>query len=292
MSDGWIILTSIVEMIVGIIILFLIMRRVTNLALLLRVPLPQDIQRRVDLARAEEWAIREVEFKELRLAYEQSAKELQQVFVILKRDIERLEGTIQWLWGQQAEGKTPPPPQVVKIEVKASVLILGIWPESNLGIRSEINAIAESGIAYVPMIGEVTKRSLLEAVSRDKPAILHIGAHAGMEGIELDDGLATVGWWRNVARRSPFLRLVVLNACATLSIVDALRDAGIPAVVGMRGAIGDAVSIEFVRDFYAGLVRGMTVGESAEVAMLSLSLATDAEMIVARDPDGWTTARD
>lgn len=222
----------------------------------------------------------------VRLEYEQKIREINERW--MKREAE-MQTQIDFLL--DALVHVVPPPVTAVRTAPSPAKVLGIWPVSDLETRREIDAIAKSGILYVPVKGGATKRSVLEALSRDKPNILHVGAHANKDGVELDDGKAMIGWWRVVAGRSPFLRLIVLNACSTLSIVDALRDVGIPAVVGMRGDIGDAVSIEFVEDFYNRLMRGESVGEAAAVAALSLTNLTDQEMIVARDPDGWTIAK-
>ena len=227
----------------------------------------------------------------VRLEYEQKIREINERW--MKREAEmqtQIDFLLDALVERPVRHVVPPPVTAVRT-APSPAKVLGIWPVSDLETRREIDAIAKSGILYVPVKGGATKRSVLEALSRDKPNILHVGAHANKNGIELDDGKAMIGWWRVVAGRSPFLRLIVLNACSTLSIVDALKDVGIPAVVGMRGDIGDAVSIEFVEDFYNRLMRGESVGEAAAVAALSLTNLTDQEMIVARDPDGWTIAK-
>lgn len=201
-----------------------------------------------------------------------------------ERKVTDLESRVNWLWAQlvAAGGKMPEniPPLHAAIPVPVPVVVLGIWPTSDLSIRAEIDAIFRSGIKYEVLDSNVTRGRLLAEVDRLKPAILHVGAHATTEGVLLDDGLAMLGWWRNLAAIYPF-SLVVLNACESLEIVDAMQDAGVTAVVGMRKEIGDATAVQFAREFYGWLLRGRGVQAAVTLAKLSLN-HTDAELIVVR----------
>ncbi len=209
-----------------------------------------------------------------------------------ERKVTDLESRVNWLWGQlvAAGGKMPEsmpvgvPPSPVPIPVP--VTVLGIWPASNLSIRAEIDAIFKSGVRYTVIDSDVTKRRVLTEVDRTRPAILHVGAHATAQAVLLDDGEAPVGWWKHLAQRYPF-RLAVLNACESLDIVDAMQDAGVTAVVGMRKEIGDSVAVLFASEFYNWLMRGRTVEEAVSLAKLALDYV-DAEMIGVRDKSGWT----
>lgn len=200
-----------------------------------------------------------------------------------ERKIHELEARVNWLFAQlvAAGGKVPDPmPLPPSVPAAAPVVVLGIWPSSDLSIRAEIDAIFRSGIKYEVLDQTVTRGLLLAEVDRLKPTILHVGAHATVDGVQLDDGIALVGWWRNLAALYPF-SLAVLNACESLDIVDAMNDAGVSAVVGMRKEIGDTVAVEFARQFYGWLLRGRTVQAAVTLTKLGLK-HTDAELIVAR----------
>jgi hypothetical protein len=216
------------------------------------------------------------EIAELRIYYEAQ-------LAISQQKIFELESRVNWLFAQlvAAGGKVPDPmPLPSGVPAAAPVVVLGIWPSSDLSIRAEIDAIFRSGIKYEVLDQTVTRGRLLAEVDRLKPTVLHVGAHATADGVQLDDGVALVGWWRNLAALYPF-SLVVLNACESLDIVDAMNDAGVNAVVGMRKEIRDVVAVEFARQFYGWLLRGRTVQAGVTLAKLGLA-HTDAELIVAR----------
>ena len=169
--------------------------------------------------------------------------------------------------------------------------MLGLWPvNADLDSRGEIDRVFASGISYVPMEGNVSKRTVVSALEREKPTILHFGGHANADGTAFDDGVAQTGWWSNIAQRFPF-KLVVLLACSSLEIVDAMADAGVGAVVGMRGEIKDTVAVAFAGEFYNRLMRGQTVGDAVSYSKLTLADHTDAELIAFRDPNSWTIAQ-
>lgn len=238
--------------------------------------IPDNIQALIARVGNDMQARHQAEIAELRAQYEAQLANSE-------RKINELESRVNWLFTQlvAAGGKLPEPmPLLPRTPAVAPVVVLGIWPASDLSIRAEIDAIFRSGIKYEVLDSNVTRGRLLAEVDRLKPTILHVGAHATSDGIMLDDGLALVGWWRNLASLYPFA-LVVLNACESLDIVDAMQDAGVKAVVGMRKEIGDAVAVEFARQFYSWLLRGRSVQAAVTLAKLGL-LHTDAELIVAR----------
>lgn len=203
-----------------------------------------------------------------------------------ERKVAELEARVNWLFSQlvAAGGRVPTAVAAPKA-VEIRPVVLGIWPQSDLSIRAEIDAIFRSGIKYEVLDSNVTRGRLLAEVDRLRPAVLHVGAHADAEGVFLDDGSSPVGWWRNLAGLYPF-QLVLLNACESLEIVDAMHDAGVGAVVGMRKEIGDQVAVTFAREFYGWLLRGRSVQAAVTLSKLSLS-HTDAELIVARGD--WST---
>ncbi len=247
--------------------------------------IPDNIQSLIDKVSSDMQERHRAEIAELRSHYETQLAHSD-------RKIQELEGRVNWLFAQlvAAGGKVPEPMPVgipsLPVPVPVPVTVLGIWPASNLSIRAEIDAIFKSGVRYTVIDSDVTKRRVLTEVDRTRPAILHVGAHATALAVLLDDGEAPVGWWKHLAQRYPF-RLAVLNACESLDIVDAMQDAGVTAVVGMRKEIGDSVAVLFASEFYNWLMRGRTVEEAVSLAKLALDYV-DAEMIGVRDKSGWT----
>lgn len=252
--------------------------------------IPDNIQSLIERVSTDMQARHQSEIAELRSFYEAQ-------LAVSERKIQELEARVNWLFAQlvAAGGKVPdqmpatisvlPPPPFTSTPVS----VLGIWPATDLSIRAEIDAIFRSGVQYAVIDSDVTKRRVLAEVDRTRPAILHVGAHATAEGVLLDDGEAPVGWWRKLAQRYPF-RLVVLNACESLDIVDAMQDAGVMAVVGMRKEISDKMAVLFAAEFYGWLMRGQTVAESVFLAKMALDY-TDAELVDVRDKSGWTVSK-
>jgi len=252
---------------------------------------PDNIQALIAQVGSDMQARHKLEIDEMRSRYEaqlahgeRKIQELEAQLETYERKAYDLENRVNWLWSQlvAAGGKMPEnlPPLPPTAPAPLPVIVLGIWPASDLSIRAEIDAIFRSGIKYEVLDSNVTRSRLLAEVDRLKPGILHVGAHATADGVQLDDGLSLLGWWRNLAALYPF-SLVVLNACESLDIVDSMQDAGVTAVVGMRKGIGDRVAVEFARQFYGWLLRGRTVQAAATLSKMGLT-HTDAELIVAR----------
>jgi len=202
-----------------------------------------------------------------------------------KSQIESLQGQVHWLVQQLRGGGVAVPVSIPAQPFHESKepLVLGVWPNSDLSIRAEMDAIFRSGLRYVTLQNGagvlVTHASLRDEILRVYPEILHIGAHSTATGVELDDGTADIGWWRLLAKKAPFLRLVVLNSCQSLAIAESMHRAGVLAVVGMRDDISDTMAVAFAQKFYDELSIGASVVDAVDLAKLGLSYI-DAEKIL------------
>lgn len=177
--------------------------------------------------------------------------------------------------------------------------ILGIWPavsgEQSLAQRAEADALYESGVAYAGLFDQVTKLSILEELGRDNYNVLEIGAH-GMEleldgqqlngGIMLADGMAPPGWWGRLVRNRG-IELVVLLACESDDVGDALLREGVRAVVTATREIRDDASVNFALMFYRYVAQGWSLSRAVETAKLALD-PRQAEMIRWRGEDLWS----
>ena len=181
-------------------------------------------------------------------------------------------------------------PQMATVD-KPSIVVLGLWPEAvDIASREEINAIAQSGLEYVPLEGQVTKRTVVAAIENEKPTILHFAGHSTNEFTQFDDGPADIGWWKDLVHEFPIIKVVFLNSCSALTIADAMVSAGIIAAVATRGEIADDVAIAFAKDFYERLASGRTVSDAGRLARSALT-RTDSELVAVRDPQHWTIAK-
>jgi hypothetical protein len=90
-----------------------------------------------------------------------------------------------------------------------------------------------------------------------------------------------------IATAAPSTRLVVLNACFSDAVAEALRTV-VDCVVGMRGAIGDDAARSFAVGFYRALGHRRSVGNAVAqaVATLAAKQLPDEHLPVCRTRDG------
>ncbi|MBB4636887.1 CHAT domain-containing protein [Longimicrobium terrae] len=111
-----------------------------------------------------------------------------------------------------------------------------------------------------------------------RPHIVHFSGHGGKDGVIYLSGAegnpAAVGK-AALARLFSLLdsgvRVVVLNACHTHSVVEALRDM-VDFAIGTNRAISDVAAIDFSRAFYTALASGAGVQQAFDLGVNQLEL--------------------
>lgn len=109
-------------------------------------------------------------------------------------------------------------------------------------------------------------------------SIIHFAGHAdgaqirlissmGEEQIVPADTLATF------LKPIESLKLVFLNGCGTYPIVEAVLQAGIPAVIATERPIDDQQAARFAIEFYKGIAGESTIRESFDMAMAATALS-------------------
>lgn len=143
--------------------------------------------------------------------------------------------------------------------------------------------------------------------------IFHFIGHGGFDAqrgegllalVDERDGNQHLFPARNLGRlfaRHPSIRLIVLNACEGArasetnlfsSVGAVLAERGVPAVVSMQYEITDRAALEFSRNFYDALARGLPVDAAVTEARyyISMKLADSSEwgtpVLYMRAPDG------
>ena len=143
--------------------------------------------------------------------------------------------------------------------------------------------------------------------------IFHFIGHGGFDAqrgegllalVDERDGNQHLFPARNLGRlfaRHPSIRLIVLNACEGArasetnlfsSVGAVLAERGVPAVVSMQYEITDLAALEFSRNFYDALARGLPVDAAVTEARyyISMKLADSSEwgtpVLYMRAPDG------
>lgn len=128
---------------------------------------------------------------------------------------------------------------------------------------------------------------------RKAPRVLHFSGHGASNGALLmlgDDGqtrrvmpapLATL-----ISVTGESLRLVVLNACYSEALANAIVDALDVAVVGMTRMVQDATALLYSRTLYESLFNGLTIEKAHRVAAATLvgmgQVDADAPALMAR----------
>lgn len=193
-----------------------------------------------------------------------------------KRRIGELEALIQELRGriEELERRLPGDNQ--------RLAVLAIWPDvaklPPLNTADEAAAIYNAGFNYRALQGkEATRLNVLRELRRHAYGVIEVGAHGSAEGIMLADGMTEPRWWADVLRGHR-VRLVVLMACESDLVGDALVRAGMPAVVSVQRKIPDRDAVLFVTALYEGLADGATVEEAVARARLAVPRGS-AEMI-------------
>ncbi|HEY0019644.1 MAG TPA: CHAT domain-containing protein [Longimicrobium sp.] len=121
-------------------------------------------------------------------------------------------------------------------------------------------------------------RDLQLALLEYQPHIVHFSGHGGKDGVlYLSDAAGNPMAVDRVALGKLFslldseVRVVVLNACHTHSIVEVLRDL-VDYAIGTNHAISDEGALTFSRAFYTALATGAGVQQAFDLAVNQLEL--------------------
>jgi hypothetical protein len=141
--------------------------------------------------------------------------------------------------------------------VKAGLQSLGVWHAWRVAVE------------HVPA---VTWEQVPEQLLLHRASIVHFAGHGHADGsLEFatqangSQRIAADGLARLFESYAPPVRLVVLNACYSDVLADALVD-HVDVVVGMTHAISDDAAISFAPAFYQQLAGGKSVRTACEVA--------------------------
>ncbi|RMG73859.1 MAG: CHAT domain-containing protein, partial [Bacteroidetes bacterium] len=163
-----------------------------------------------------------------------------------------------------ADDRSTAPRILSALEPERRALMQVLEPEQQAGALDV--RVSDGGVAHlIRDLQDVRQRLLL----------FHFSGHGNGQALHLEQA---PGQGQTLAapnlvtllQDAPRLRLVFLNACATQGQVQALLDAGIPAVIATAHDIGDARARAFSETFYRGLVHGATLAGAFEDARIQL----------------------
>lgn len=138
------------------------------------------------------------------------------------------------------------------------LLVLGIWPYPDTELSTRIGEIAiyNTGFEYKTLRGEqATKEEISKELQRHSYFLLEVGSHGSKEYINLHGDVARPGWWARLTRFHPSLQGILLLACESDEIGDALVNVKIPFVISVQQKIKDEHAVIFTRNFYEQLAR-------------------------------------
>jgi hypothetical protein len=161
-------------------------------------------------------------------------------------------------------------------------------------IREIQQAMLESRHYFTYAVGDATRpRDISGHLLRHIPHILHFSGHGGrtsnhlfftfekedysLDWAERDDGspdpVQLEPFVEMLANCRETLRCVVLNACYTLPLAEAITS-HIDCVVGMSNAISDDAAIHFSRGFYQALAYGKSIKQAFSWACSEIGVAS------------------
>lgn len=144
-------------------------------------------------------------------------------------------------------------------------------------IREKLRAAAFGDLVTFDTRWAARPDDLLQGLNETHPAVVHFSGHAN------ESGLVLVG--RNGRPHSvdgptlarlftdfkPWVRVVVLSACLTLPLAEAIAEV-VGCAIGTRNEISDAAAIEFGAAFYRAIAFGHSVQGAFEQARTALAL--------------------
>lgn len=113
------------------------------------------------------------------------------------------------------------------------------------------------------------------ALFQDNIAVFHYSGHAGKDRLLLGDAEANAAGIAQLLGRCPNLKLAVLNGCSTKGQVQALLEAGVPAVIATSAPVEDHTAAQFAITFYQAMADShRSIGDAFQDAAASAQTAS------------------
>ena len=155
-------------------------------------------------------------------------------------------------------------------------------PEERRELQEAVDRSRLRGSITVHDIPSCRVRDVTEALDRYNPNILHFCGHGTRSDLCFEDDQGNV---QNVDKRAlarllatqKALKLVILNACYSKDLAQAIADA-VGYVIGVEGEILDDDAKSFSRQFYGSLGHGRTFQEAFDRAESALGLTSSLKV--------------
>jgi hypothetical protein len=153
-----------------------------------------------------------------------------------------------------------------------------LWTQEVNHIKNAIELATHRDHFKVKAVFGVKLKDLLTILMRYKPDIVHFSGH-GNKNSELlfendfgnTDTINAVALANLLKKLNDNIRLVVLNACYTKSIVEAFKDA-IDFTIGMNDLVYDQSAIAFAGAFYSALAFDYSVEKAFDLALSQIEV--------------------
>lgn len=174
---------------------------------------------------------------------------------------------------QQLEANNVIPP----LREELQICVLGVWTKAP-GLDPQANAetLAIAGVEYTELSGmRASMEGILYALPLRNYTAIEVGARGEARGIELQDGLATVQWWADLAKLfkvDTFLFLADHSGTQTqTSIAERVfQSANVRNVISVDGEVDDVVARRYARMLYARWAEGQSLSQAHQMAKLAV----------------------
>jgi hypothetical protein len=157
---------------------------------------------------------------------------------------------------------------------KLRVLLLGAASDGSLRIgreqeriRTIVQRATHRDLVTLDVHSAATADTLLDALPRFRPHIVHFSGHSGEDLLELEQDVddfhesavvSAGAFARAIAAVDEKPLLVVLNSCYSAAQTESLVEI-VPFAIGMAKSIGDVDAITYAARFYAAIAEGQSV---------------------------------
>jgi hypothetical protein len=213
----FVVLLAVALSVLSVVVIFIVMRRFVNPGmLLLGLPLPQEIQNRVDAATAI-----------LQARLESNAKDYEARIVVLEQKNADLERSVDWLLEKLKTSTGTPssipaviPAVVAPVDpVNYRQMLVAVGDEPGLQIDL---AIFRRNQIFFERLNPVSKTGFEAMINRGKRAqrpflYIHLAVHTSAAGCQFVDGLATPEW---LSERLGGVKVLLIAGCVSTEIGD------------------------------------------------------------------------
>lgn len=147
-------------------------------------------------------------------------------------------------------------------------------PKERLQLQELLEPLDEQRLIDLHVLHNATVETLVARLREcsGRIAVIHYGGHATSLSLllEKEDGSAVEVDGQALASllgAQGGLKLVFLNGCLTERHMEALLEAGVPALVGTTTEVDDTIAQAFAADFYRELVAGASIAGAFQQAV-------------------------